>query len=100
MRQIHLPHCRMVKVDIQILRGQGDEPRNDNPLRRDMKNPLTARNSISEQQKCEPVPFQRTADRALSIAAPNHRIAEGLEPKSTPAAKRAVPLLSDEACGA
>src|SRR5262245_3721176 len=88
----------MIEIDVQILAGQRDQPRDHQRLRRDMQHFLPARNLVPQKQKRRPVTFQRTADGALSVVATRHLVSERLKSKPEPTAKRTAALLEKQAC--
>jgi hypothetical protein len=96
IHQIHSPHGGIVKIDIQVLTGTGDQPRNQQRFRRHVQDSLVWRYFLAQQKKCRPMTLQRVAYWTLRIFSVRHPVAKRLESEAVPSAEWALSLLPEQ----
>jgi hypothetical protein len=96
IHQVHAPHGGMVKIDIQVLTGTGDQPGNQQRFWRHVQDFLVGLHFAAQQKKYRPMTLERAAHRTLRVVAVRHPVAKRLESEAVPSAEWTLSLLQEQ----
>jgi hypothetical protein len=82
----------MVKIDVQVLAGMGDQPGNHQRLWRHVQGFLVWWHVAAQKEKCRSMTFQRPANGALCVLAVRHFVPEWFESETKPPTEEAFSL--------